>query len=129
MTADELMNAQNDARRAHIRQQLGSGWAGNPADLEVGATTESNRCVPRNPPTVEELEAMHNVARVSALHGRAAYGPYAGASHGAALGQSARGEPGKMFTRSDILAIIRGQMAITHDSHMRDLLTIFENLE
>lgn len=37
--------------------------------------------------------------------------------------------PGKMFSRETICAIIRGQMAITHDSHLRDLLTIFENLE
>ena len=37
--------------------------------------------------------------------------------------------PGKMFSRETICAIIRGQMAITHDSHLRDLLTIFERLE
>lgn len=44
------------------------------------------------------------------------------------IAQMARA-PGKMFSRETICAIVRGQMAITHDSHMRDLLTIFENLE
>lgn len=37
--------------------------------------------------------------------------------------------PGNMFSRETICAIIRGQIAITHDSHLKDLLTIFENLE
>jgi hypothetical protein len=40
-----------------------------------------------------------------------------------------RGASGKMFSRETICAIIRGQMAVTQDSHLRDLLTIFERLE
>lgn len=56
-------------------------------------------------------------------------GLYGGALHDAARHRTGLVEQHKMFTRSDILAILRGQYAITHDSHIKDCITIFENLE
>lgn len=75
----------------------------------------------RNEGAVETLDRLLSEVRA------ARQGP----SHAPAddtLAQQLRA-PGKMFSREAICAIIRGQMAITHDSHLRDLLTIFENLE
>lgn len=52
---------------------------------------------------------------------------------GASIGQTSRGEPSKAFTRSDILAIIRGQTATAHHPETLNVLNhlriIFENLE
>lgn len=100
----------------------------------------------RNEGAVETLDRLLSEVR-AARQGPSApppqNGPHStmlGQEIGGHIGQLSSGEPGKMFSRETILAILRAQQCInaTHkvpgmreggDDVLRALLTIFENLE
>lgn len=104
-TPEEVRRNQENAQRVRgIIEQSVSAWGGAAEDLHRAAREEAARQIAAEPLSDGMYGSAHGVDQM-------------------------RRAPGKMFSRSDILAIIRGQIAITHDSHMRDLLTIFENLE
>jgi hypothetical protein len=53
----------------------------------------------------------------------------AGASFGSASGTFDSQPSMKTFTRTEVLAVLRAQRAITMSSHISDLITIFERME
>jgi hypothetical protein len=108
---------QDEALRAYQQEQYHR--IANPAP---GLESYPGYMARRAQETAAQAAVLGGTSEFAAVVGA----PLIGSAHG--VGQMARA-PGKTFTRMEICAIIRGQMAITHDSHLRDLLTIFERLE
>lgn len=110
------------AREQHIREKMGSGWAGNPADLYEQARREAARQIAGAPLYNAKPIAQECLANLQeeSKHARLAVFPGVG------------GE--RRFTRAEVLAVLRAKKAmITAMSNplevLAHLIQAFERME